>query len=295
MHAHEATTGDSGGLRRPWEAVHNWAYWLDDPDLQQLGASEFELVVIDYSADGSAEHAFTSSQIVALRSARCQRRVVAYLSVGEAESYRWYWQSHWRAGEPAWLGAPDVDWEQNYWVKYWDPDWQQLVHRYLDAIIAAGFDGVYLDRIDAYQEHYAAGRERDMVRLVTTIASYARSHSPLGEDFGVIVQNAEELAERYPEYVRLVTGIGREEAYVLATNRPTSQSMRAAVEANLDRFRRNSRGKLVLTVDYATRPDLVRMAYQRARDKAYIPYVTCVELNGLQFNSGFEPACHPVV
>ncbi len=29
-----ATKPDS--MRRPWNAVHNWAYWLDNPNLDQI-------------------------------------------------------------------------------------------------------------------------------------------------------------------------------------------------------------------------------------------------------------------
>ena len=294
MQPHALGTSKSGNSRRPWNAVHNWTYWLDNPDLKQISATNFELVVIDYSADGSAKKAFTSGQIDALRRTSCQRRVVSYLSIGQAESYRWYWQQGWKEGNPIWLGMPDPDWEQNYWVHYWDPAWQRIIYRYLDAIIAAGFDGVYLDRIDAYQESYAAGHEEDMVHFVTAIAHYARSHSPLGEDFGIIVQNAEELAVHHADYVRLVTGIGREEVYVQATNMLTSPQERANAERYLDLFRQNSRGKLVLTVDYANRADLVRTAYGRAQAKGYIPYVTGVDLDRLQINTGYEPTCHPV-
>ena len=294
MQQHNPSATHSRELRRPWNAVHNWAYWLDNPDLKQLSSTSFELVVIDYSADGSAGKAFTRKQIDMLRHTSCSRRVVSYLSIGQAESYRGYWQQGWKVGTPAWLDAPDPDWGQNYWVHYWDPDWQRVIYRYLDAIIAAGFDGVYLDRVDAYQESYATGHEGDMVRFVTNIAHYARSHSPLGEDFGIIVQNAEELAAHHPNYVRLVTGIGREEVYIQATNRPTSQSARSQTEKYLDLFHQYSRGKLVLTVDYANRADLVRTTYERARAKGYIPYVTGVDLDRLQMNSGYEPTCHPV-
>jgi cysteinyl-tRNA synthetase len=289
MQQHNPSTTNPGELRRPWNAVHDWAYWLDNPDLKQLSSTRFELVVIDYSADGSAGKAFTRGQIDMLRRTSCSRRVVSYLSIGQAESYRGYWQQNWKEGNPIWLSAPDPDWEKNYWVHYWHPNWQHVIYRYLDAIIAAGFDGVYLDRIDAYQESYAAGHENDMVRFVTNIAHYARSHSPLGEDFGIIVQNAEELAAHHPDYVRLVTGIGREEVYVQATNRPTSQSARAQTEKYLDLFHQNSLGKLVLTVDYANRTDLVRTTYERARAKAYIPYVTGVDLDRLPLNPGYEP------
>ncbi|MBA2286923.1 MAG: endo alpha-1,4 polygalactosaminidase [Ktedonobacteraceae bacterium] len=276
------------GSRRPWSAVQNWACWLNGPDLKLLGATNFELVVIDYSADGSHKKAFTSRQIDELRCAPCQRRVVSYLSIGQAESYRWYWQRGWQKAAPAWLGLPDPDWEQNYWVHYWDPAWQDIIYRYLDAILAAGFDGIYLDRIDAYQERYAAGHEEDMVQFVAAIAQYARSRVPPGEDFGIIVQNAEELAARHPDYLRLVTGIGREEVYIRATNRPTSSRERARVERHLDLFRQNSRDKLVLTLDYSDRANLVRTAYKRARARGYIPYVSCVALDRLQLNTTVE-------
>ena len=283
----------SQSARRPWKTIQNWVYWLDNPDLGQIGASNFELAVIDYSADGSAQKAFTREQIEELRTSR-SRRVVSYLSIGQAESYRGYWQQHWKTGSPSWLGSPDPEWDRNYWVLFWDPSWQDVIYRYVDGILAAGFDGIYLDRIDAYEEEYAQGHEHDMVRFVTTLADYARARSPLGEDFGIIVQNAESLASRYPEYVRLVTGIGREETYVYATNQPTSNEARIDIERNLDIFRCHSRGHLVLTVDYATKKNLIRTAYKRAYAKGYVPYVTDVRLNQLQINHGYEPVCHPI-
>ncbi len=283
---------ESGKFRRPWNAIQNWAYWLDNPDLKQLRATPFELLVIDYSADGSAQRAFSPTQIDMLRYSACQRRVVAYLSIGQAEMYRGYWQQGWQKGTPAWLDAPDPDWAGNSWVHYWDADWQQIIYRYLDDIIAAGFDGIYLDRVDAYEESYAAGHEDDMVRFVTDIAHYARAHSPLGEDFGVIVQNAEGLAEQHPEYVQTVTGIGREEVYVQATNKPTSASERTDTEQLLDLFHQNSRGKLVLTIDYADQANLIRTVYEQSRVRGYVPYVGPVGLDRLQMNTGYEPGCH---
>lgn len=287
-------TSKPGLARRPWTSVQSWAYWLDNPDLQKIQATNYELVVIDYSADGSATNAFSAKQIQALRTSGCQRRVVAYLSIGQAESYRGYWQQNWKQGTPSWLEAADPEWNQNYWVRYWEPGWQNIILRYLDAIIAAGFDGIYLDRIDAYQEDYAGGRENEMVQFVKTITQYARSHSPLGADFGVIAQNADDLAPNHLDYVKMLTGIGREETYVEATNKATSLKARNTVEQHLDLFRRYSQGKLVLTVDYANQAQLIQSAYTRARTKGYVPYVTTVDLDRLQNNAGFEPGCRPL-
>jgi len=270
--------------RLPWERVRTWAYWLDTPDLGRLGASGFDLLVIDPSADGSAAGTFTAHQVGALRQMKPGRRVVAYLSLGQAESYRGYWQGAWQPGQPDWLGEPDPAWPDNFWVKFWQSAWQEVVYGSLDAVLAAGFDGVYLDRIDAYQEPFAAGHEQEMVQWVTDLAGYARGHAPGGQDFGVFVQNAEELVADHPGYSDLVTGIAREEVYVRATDLPTQHSERLQVQRDLDRFL--DRGKLVLTVEYASRPDLVRSAYQLAQARGYLPCITDVRLDRLPRDPG---------
>jgi len=83
-----------------------------------------------------------------------QRLVIAYMSIGEAEDYRYYWQPEWKSGNPAFLRGENPNWEGNYKVAYWDPRWQSLItgnqESYLQKIIDAGFDGVYLDLIDAF-------------------------------------------------------------------------------------------------------------------------------------------------
>jgi cysteinyl-tRNA synthetase len=287
---------ETGGSRprRPWNQVHNWVYWLDEPDLEEIRRSAFELAVIDYSADGSAAREFTGPEIDRLRHEGCQRRVLAYLSIGEAEDYRGYWQETWRPGAPAWIVAENPDWEGNYLVTYWSPEWQKIVFRYLDRIIEQGFDGVYLDRVDAYADEHVSGHEQDMVDFVLAVARHARERSPLGEDFGIIVQNAEELALDHPDYLAEVTGIGREETYFEASNQPTPASERAETEAILDLFLRESRAGLVLTVDYADQPELVSEAYGRAFSSGYVPYVTDVGLDSLRINPGFEPICRPL-
>jgi cysteinyl-tRNA synthetase len=42
-------------------------------------------------------------------------------------------------------------------VRYWEDAWQQIIFgtdsSYLDVIISQGFDGVYLDKIDSYEDY----------------------------------------------------------------------------------------------------------------------------------------------
>ena len=84
-----------------------------------------------------------------------RRLVFAYMSVGEAETYRDYWQKDWTEKLPAWLDKPNENWQNNYRVKFWCPEWKHILYgspnAYLDEIMNAGFDGAFLDVIDVYQ------------------------------------------------------------------------------------------------------------------------------------------------
>ncbi|MFQ5795846.1 MAG: endo alpha-1,4 polygalactosaminidase [Candidatus Bipolaricaulia bacterium] len=83
------------------------------------------------------------------------RLVIAYMSIGEAEDYRYYWQAEWKPNPPSWLAEENPDWPGNYKVRYWDRNWQNVIYEsndsYLKKILDAGFDGVYLDIIDAFE------------------------------------------------------------------------------------------------------------------------------------------------
>ena len=120
-----------------------------------LDATDFDVFIIDVFFDG--DQPLTPAHIADLQTkpGGAQRLVIAYMSIGEAEDYRFYWQDGWKRGSPEWLEAENASWGGNYVVRYWDPDWKSIISgtadSYLDRIIAAGFDGVYLDIIDAYE------------------------------------------------------------------------------------------------------------------------------------------------
>lgn len=223
-----------------------------------------------------------------------QLRKSCYMSIGQAEDYRFYWQRDWYKNPPAWLDVSDPEWAGDYWVRYWDPDWQAIIYglpdSYLDRILELGFDGVYLDRVDAYEYYLEKeGREtaaREMADFVIGIAEYARERHP---GFGVFPQNAEELGILFPDYLEAVTGIGVEDLYYgyPRDHTPSPPEWTAEREAILDQW--VAAGKLVLTIDYTRIPEQIDDAYTRSQARGYVPFVTVRSLGQLIINEGHEP------
>ncbi|MCP4269592.1 MAG: hypothetical protein GY777_29140 [Candidatus Brocadiaceae bacterium] len=264
-----------------WIHVKNWGYQLQDIKLDDLTASPFDLLVIDYSRDGSDSGRFTRGDIEILKkSLKGGRLVLAYVSIGEAESYRFYWKRGWEKEKPSWLGRENPNWEENYKVHYWDPDWKQIVFRYLNKILAAGFDGVYLDIIDAYEYYEERGRKsaaNEMKQLVQEIANYAREASK-NQSFGVFPQNGEELLAD-DEYLSVITGIGKEDTYFGYEEEDlrTPQNVTVGVEQFLELAKQAH--KLVLNVDYTTSPRKMVDAYTRSLNRGYVEYCATRELD----------------
>ena len=117
--------------------------------------NDYDLIIMDlFFNDGTA---FTASEVESLKHKANggKRLVICYMSIGEAENYRYYRQSSWAHNTPSWLSSENPSWSGNYKVRYWDSEWQDIIcgtgDSYLNRILAAHFDGVYLDIIDAYE------------------------------------------------------------------------------------------------------------------------------------------------
>lgn len=129
-------------------------YALKSDFLNAIAQTNYDIIIIDLFFNGSA---LTSGDISQLKTKNNggSRLVIAYMSIGEAEDYRYYWQAGWHPGNPEWLGKENPDWPGNYKVIYWHSDWQSIIYgnnsSYLKKIIDAEFDGVYLDLIDAFE------------------------------------------------------------------------------------------------------------------------------------------------
>jgi cysteinyl-tRNA synthetase len=212
----------------------------------ELAASEYDMLVLeptctDWSSD---DRGFDTSRMVeSLKDSKAgdgihRKLVLAYIDIGEAEDWRWYWtwSNGWEPGEPFpedWPGfilAPDPDgWEGDYPVAYWDPAWKDIIiygrdtetaagrdyTSVLDEVLEHGFDGVYLDWVEGYEDPdiaEAAGDQgvdaaEEMAAFIEEIGDYGRDRNP---DFIVVQQNAAALAEEQPETLSHVDAIAQE-------------------------------------------------------------------------------------
>jgi cysteinyl-tRNA synthetase, unknown class len=257
-------------------AAKSWGYQLQNIRPLAIAGAPYDLLVIDYSADGSDAQAFSVADIAALKTKPDggRRIVLAYLSIGEAETYRYYWQPEWNAHPPSWLADANKRYRTNIVVRYWEEAWQGIIFRgennYLDRIIAAGFDGVYLDRVDSYQEFeqgHAAARP-DMMAFVKALAAQARSRRP---GFLVVPQNAEELLDN-TAYRAAIDGIAKEDLLFGEghSKEPNPQKVTDEGVRSLKRMTRDR--KPVFVVEYLDKPEDIVAARKQIESYGFIPH-----------------------
>lgn len=264
--------------------VRSWGYQLQDLDLARAEASPFDLLVIDYTKDGDEGTRLKPAEIERLKRKPdgSRRLVLAYVSIGEAESYRPYWNAAWKRDKPEWLLRESRDWPENYSVCFWEPGWQRLMcgsaDAYLDRVQAQGFDGVYLDKCDvfedlqAHEKKIAATRpaiERDMVAFVQAISRHLKARDP---NFIVVMQNAEGLLN-HADLVAAIDGVAKEELVygVDGPEKKNGEDEIAWSKGCLDRAR--AAGKAVLVVEYLNSRDKIAKAAQAVEAFGYVLYI----------------------
>jgi cysteinyl-tRNA synthetase len=180
--------------------------------------------------------------------------------------------------------------------------------------VEAGFDGVYLDWVEAYSDEQVVAfaedqgldPEQEMVWWVEDIGNYSRSLKP---GFLVVAQNAVELVER-DDYVEAIDAIAQEQVWFdgaadddppgdCPLPRTEAEVETRSYEASLSRDclrlyreypdstlhvssewylsyleKARAEGLTVFTVDYALEPDNVSWVYETSRSHGFVPFVS---------------------
>lgn len=121
--------------------------------LETLANTNYDLLLIDLFY---LSFPFTKDEINILKKKKngANRLVISYMNIGAAENWRYYWDANWKLGKPSWLKKNYPDYDNEIIVAYWHSEWKNIIYKdkdsYLNKIIEAGFDGVYLDNVEAY-------------------------------------------------------------------------------------------------------------------------------------------------
>lgn len=313
---------------RSLDEVESWLYYIDvnidETTFEAMVGSDYDMVVIDFITSETANQDYPLAELIdALHNADHPKLVIAYIDVGQAESYRTYWQPGWGIGEPEWIVSEDPDgWAENYPVAYWYDEWREIWladDGYLAQINEAGFDGVYLDWVEAYDDAsvmaFAEAEDVDPVQeMIWWVEDIASTLHRYNAEAVVIAQNAAELAI-YDDYVAVIDAIAQEQIWFDggADNDPPGDCPLPRTEADIDTPAyiaslsveclvqyetypestlhvssewylddltvAQGRGLTIFTVDYAVNPGNIDWVYETSWGYGFVPFVSNRQLN----------------
>jgi cysteinyl-tRNA synthetase, unknown class len=222
--------------------VKTWGYQLQNIKPAKIAGTSYDLVVIDYASDDGP---FSQAQVDQMKHKPdgSRRLVISYMSIGEAETYRPYWNKDWKKQPPGWLGKENREWRGNYGVRFWEPEWQNIIFDYVDKIVSAGFDGVYLDKVDEFED---MGHEQEMIEFVRRISARVKAKRP---DFLVISQNGDALLAN-KQFRDIIDAFAREDLF-LGEDDDGEPNKPASIKESIARLKLLAgEGKPVLVVEY---------------------------------------------
>jgi len=121
--------------------------------LDAIQATNFDVVIIDAFF---GDEILSSADVTSLKTKANggKRLVISYMNVGAAEKYRYYWKKSWGLHHPLWLKRKYDGYKDEIWVKFWKKDWKEVIYgndgSYTKKLLDAGFDGAYLDNVEAF-------------------------------------------------------------------------------------------------------------------------------------------------
>lgn len=254
-------------------AVTSWAIQLQG-DLTALTAAQADLVVVD------PDHVRWSSSppLLRARTGGKPRMVLAYLSIGEAETERPYWAKCCADRPPEWATRREQGWAGNLAVRFWHADWQGIVKARLQEIIAAGYDGVYLDRADIWEVmvgERGSARE-DMIAFLRDLSRLAKETRP---GFIVFGQNAEELLDD-ASYLAALDGFAKEDL-LHGVGHDGKRNPDEMIRHSVGEMKRvAAAGKPVLVVEYLPDGPLGEAVRREIAALGFIPFFTGRNLDG---------------
>ncbi len=322
------TITTSSGTPLSLSQIKYFAYQIQSLEgegaVDALANTHYDMLVLeptrtDWSSD--AKSFDTKGMVTRLKNTKAsdgihRKLVIAYIDIGEAEDWRWYWtwSTEWDCEPPIPYDWPDYilicdpdGWSGNYPIAYWDPRWKDIViygenqdsspygdyNSIIDEVIKDGFDGIYLDWVEAFEneevmnEAQRQGKDPavEMINFIQEMRDYAEQRNP---DFIIIQQNAASLIEGHPELSSVIDAIAQEAIWYdgdadVDWNDPKGYDFindPSLVNYYVDYLDQYLNASVpVFDVEYALK--YADDAYNKSHNKKYVPYCTRRSLSEL--------------
>lgn len=199
-----------------WTATHHICYCIGSPPNPNT-AMRFTMIVVDPDE--------TSRSLLEEYKARGVK-VLAYLNTGYAEDWRDYWNNT-RLKE---IIHGETEYEGEYFVEYWSPVWRNIMVNHTLEYLRMGYDGVFLDNIDAYivlnesNESWVQGIDlrASMISLIETISLAARNATSGSGSIYVNIGGALEDLDGGLDISNYINGYVREEVLFYSFSKCTN-------------------------------------------------------------------------
>ena len=252
----------------PVTGAQNGIYVLSGVVASQIAAAPVYWKVVEATSDGAGA-IWPASTVTAMKAGG--GKVLGYLDFGWCENYRPYYSPALAAAN-GWTGPTATasgilgplsspEWPNEYEVQFWSTAWHTICTDWCAELQAAGFDGIYLDVVDAWGDPwptanvpatggFAAGTPQAsaaaMIALINAIRTFAHSTNP---NFIVFVNGGEELfSYSPPAYLNAIDGMYKEQ--VLYDPGKTNSSNRLYEKGMLDNAK--NAGKPVVLIEYVS-------------------------------------------
>ena len=205
---------------------------------------------------------------------------LGYVSIGEADAHRGYWQA---VRDQSYLVEANPNWPENMRVDVRDRHWQEiLLGQEIPRLMELGFDGLMLDTIDTapYLEETDPARFGGSRQALSNLVAAIRRTFPKA----VLVANGTsglvDVAPHVDGFV--VEGVFATYDFGRRLYRPTTEEERTWKLAQIDKARQVA-PRPVFTIEYADVGDiaLAQTAADESRRRGFKPYVGVRDLNTL--------------
>jgi uncharacterized protein (TIGR01370 family) len=267
LHCTPAISDRAAPFRERIHTVKNFAVQFSgEYNLKVFG--RYDMVIIDPDHSRNAEADSLAKQHVL---------PIAYVNIGEAEDYRWYYSEI----KPAWVLGKNPNWERHFYIDVNNEEWQQLIlERIMPRIYRSKYAGVFLDMIDIASPELFPATRGGVIKLIARI----RAAFP---DKIILLNNGVFLADQVSENIDGICVESVFSTYNFDTKkyfvRAQAESESRASELQGIQKRLNTR---MFVIDYALPEDTAAQTLVRTRsfERGFVPFVSTIELNVIHPN-----------